>query len=158
MMIIILLLQMSDMFFRRLLFSLALLCIAVCADAQGKHGRFTPERFQAELEQYIVKKACLTPKEAAAFFPVYREMRDKQRLVHKKMKDMKRIKPVTDAECKKNIKMCDEAEIEIKEIQKAYHDKFIMMLPAKKVYDILNAEDRFHRQMFKRTANKNRKK
>lgn len=70
---------------------------------------------------------------------------------------MKRIKPVTDAECKKNIKMCDEAEIEIKEIQKAYHDKFIMMLPAKKVYDILNAEDRFHRQMFKRTANKNRK-
>lgn len=45
-------------------------------------------------------------------------MRDKQRFVHKKLKSMKRVKPVTDAECKKNIKMCDEAEIEMKEIQK----------------------------------------
>lgn len=43
-------------------------------------------------------------------------------------------------------------------IQKTYHEKFLQILPAKKVYDILNAEDRFHRQMFKRTANKNHKK
>lgn len=149
---------MSDMFLKRLLFSLVMLCIVLCVDAQGKHKRFTPERFQAELEQYIVEKACLTPKEASVFFPVYREMRDKQRFVHKKLKSMKRVKLVTDAECKKNIKMCDEAEIEMKEIQKTYHDKFVMILPARKVYDILNAEDKFHRQMFKRTANKNRKK
>lgn len=156
--IIIPLLQMSDMFLKRLLFFFAMLGMAVCVDAQGKRGGFTPERFQAELEQYIVEKACLTPKEAAAFFPVYREMREKQRGVHKKMKGMKRIKPVTDEECKKCIKMCDEAEIEMKEIQKAYHDKFIMILPARKVYDILNAEDKFHRQIFKRAANKERKK
>lgn len=56
------------MFLKRLLFSLVMLCIVLCVDAQGKHKRFTPERFQAELEQYIVEKACLTPKEASVFF------------------------------------------------------------------------------------------
>ena len=85
-------------------------------------------------------------------------MRRKQRVIHNEMKTLKRIKPTTDAECKKNIKKRDEFEIEIKEIQKTYHNKFLQMLPAKKVYDILKAEDRFYKQMFKRSTNKNRKK
>lgn len=125
---------------------------------QHKQARFTPERFQAQLEQYITKKACLTPKEAAKFFPVYDEMRRKQRHIHDEMKALKRIKPMTDSECKKNIIKRDELEIEIKEVQKKYHEKFMQILPAKKVYDVLKAEDRFHRQMFKRSANHKRKK
>ena len=74
------------------------------------------------------------------------------------MKSLKRIKPTSDSECKKNILKRDEFEIEIKNIQKTYHEKFMKILSAKKVYDILKAEDRFHRQMFKRTANRNRNK
>lgn len=155
--ITILLSRMNEIGTKRLLFIMLVAFMSIGATAQGARKKFAPERFQAELEQYIVKKACLTPKEASEFFPVYREMRNKQRMVHKEMRRMKRVKPVTDAECEKCIKKCDEFEIEIKEIQKSYHDKFMLMLPAKKVYDILNAEDRFHRQMFKRTANRNRK-
>ena len=139
-----------------LLFLLSLTLLTV--SAQDKKKKFAPERFQAELEQYITKKACLTPKEASKFFPVFAEMRRKQRVIHNEMKTLKRIKPTTDAECKKNIKKRDEFEIEIKEIQKIYHNKFLQMLPAKKVYDILKAEDRFYKQMFKRSTNKNRKK
>lgn len=155
---IILLLQMNDMKIKRFIFTLSLLLVVAVLNAQNKDKRFTPERFQAELEQYITRKACLTPQEASLFFPVYREMRRKQRSVHKEMKSLKRIKPVTDADCKKNINRRDEFEIEIKKIQKSYHDKFMQILPAKKVYDVLNAEDKFHRQMFKRTAGKNRRK
>lgn len=58
----------------------------------------------------------------------------------------------------KEYKKRDEYEIEIKEIQRTYHEKFMQILPAQKVYDILNAEDRFHRQMFKMAAGKKRKK
>lgn len=128
------------------------------AAAQNKRDKFRPARFQAEMEQYITKKAGLTPKEAAKFFPFYSEMQKKQRILHKELKSLKRIKPVTDDECKKNIEKRDELSIEIKEIQRDYHEKFMRILSPKKVYDVLKAEDMFHRQMFKRTANNARKK
>lgn len=126
------------------------LCIGTYA--QKKQSKFTRERFQADLEQYITKKAGLTPNEAAKFFPLYVEMRKKQQVLHFETKNLKRIKPTTDNECKKNILKRDEIEIEKKLIEKTYHEKFMQILPAKKVYDILKAEDRFHRQLFKRTA------
>lgn len=144
---------------KRLIFLIALSTIFLSGiSAQQKQKRFTRERFQAELEQYITKKACLTPNEASKFFPLYNEMKSKQQALHGEMKSLKRIKPTSDSECKKNILKRDEFEIEIKNIQKTYHEKFMKILSAKKVYDILKAEDRFHRQMFKRTANRNRNK
>ncbi len=142
---------------RHIILFIFLLAVSA-AGAQGKRGKFTPERFQAELEQYITKKACLTPKEAAKFFPLYSEMSKKQRVVHQELKKLKRIKPVTDAECRKNILKRASLDIQMKQIQKTYHEKFMQVLPPKKVYDVLKAEDRFHRQMFKRKAAKARKK
>lgn len=133
-----------------LTFFISLICIGTYA--QKRQGKFTKERFQAELEQYITKKAGLTPNEAARFFPLYVEMRKKQQALHFETKNLKRIKPTTDTECKKNILKRDEIEIEKKLIEKTYHEKFMQVLPAKKVFDILKAEDRFHRQLFKRTA------
>ena len=59
---------------KRLLLVLTLSIVLSETFAQQKQKRFTPERFQAELEQYITQKAGLLPKEAAKFFPVYREM------------------------------------------------------------------------------------
>lgn len=139
--------------------SLALLLMFTLsvAYAQQKHHHKTPERFQMELEQYITRKAGLTQGEAARFFPFYSEMLRKLRTVHEKMKNLKKVKPKSDAECKKNIQQRDKLDIEMKEIQKAYHEKFTKILPASKVYDILKAEDRFHRQAFKRAADKARK-
>ena len=144
---------------KRILLCFLLCCVLTDMSAQQRNqARFTPERFQAQLEQYIAKKACLTPKESAEFFPVYAEMRRKQRFIHNEMKTLKRIKPTTNAECEKNVIKRDELEIEIKELQKEYHKKFMQILSAKKVYDVLKAEDRFHRQMFKRAANNKRRK
>lgn len=158
----ILSLQMNNnpqpMIMKRLLFAFLFSIIFSETFSQKNDGKYSKERFQAELEQYITKKACLTPNEAAKFFPLYKEMRKKQLTLHFKSKNLKRIKPTTEINCRKNIIERDEIEIEKKMIQKTYHEKFLQILPAKKVYDILNAEDRFHRQMFKRTANKNHKK
>lgn len=127
-------------------------------NAQQKKDSSSPERFRAELEQYITRKACLSPKEASRFFPVYTEMLNKQRAVHEKIKNLKRIKPSTEAECKRNIQQRDKLDIEMKEIQKTYHEKFMRVLSAKKVYDVIKAEDRFHRQAFKRAADNQKKK
>ena len=124
------------------------------SNAQDGNRHFTPERFQAELEQYITRKAGLSPKEASKFFPVYSELLKKQRSIYDELKKLKRIKPTSDIECKKNLMRRDKFEIEIKQLQRTYHEKFMQILPASKVYDIVKAEERFHRQAFKRAANK----
>jgi len=40
-------------------------------------------------------------------------------------------------------------ELELKSIQQVYHNKFLNVLSASKVYDVIKAQDRFHRRMFK---------
>ena len=40
-------------------------------------------------------------------------------------------------------------QVEMKELLKSYHDKFMKILPATTVFKILKAEDKFHRQLIK---------
>ena len=110
--------------------------------------KFSPEKFQAEMEQFITQEAGLTAEEAARFFPIYREMQQKQRAVFAKMREEGRVKPTDDASCKKLVQKRDEVELEQKKIQQTYHNKFFTVLSASKVFDVLRAEDRFHRRAF----------
>lgn len=111
--------------------------------------KFSPEKFQADLEQFITQEASLTPEEAAKFFPLLREMYTKQRAIHGKIKKECRVKPDDEAECKKMVQKRDVYELELKTIQQTYHNKFFTVLPASKVCDVIAAEDRFHRRAFK---------
>ena len=104
------------------------LSVSAFADEPQK---FSPEKFQADMEQFITQEACLTPEEAAKFFPLLREMHKKQRAIQMQIKKECKIKP------------------ELKNIQQTYHNKFFCVLPASKVYDVIKAEDRFHRRAFK---------
>lgn len=126
-------------------------------NAQKRECKFDAKRFQASLEQFITKEAALTPREAASFFPVYREFLKKQRRFFDEMHHNRRFKPVSEAECREAIQKRDEADLQMKELQKQYHNKFLKILPASKVYDIIRAEDRFHRQSFKKAAEQRRK-
>lgn len=116
----------------------------------GQQGqRFSPERFQQQLEEAITKEASLTPQEAAAFFPVYREMQEKQRAVFMRQRNVSRVKPADEQGCLKAIKEQDEIDLELKRIQQTYHLRFLETLPASRVYDILRAEEKFHRNMMR---------
>jgi len=141
---------------KRLLSILFLSMLVLAAQAQHKQNKcqFSPEWFHAKLEQFITKTAGLTPTEASKFFPLYDEMLKKQRSLHNELRSYKRIKPVSDSECKRYIEQMDKLEEEIKHIQRRYHTKFMQILPASKVYDILDAEDKFYKQAFKRVADK----
>ena len=88
---------------KRLLLSLSvalLLSVSAFADEPQK---FSPEKFQAEMEQFITQEACLTPEESAKFFPLLREMHQKQRAIQCQIKKECKIKPVDEAECKKAV-------------------------------------------------------
>lgn len=118
--------------------------------------RFSPERFEAELQAYITKEANLTPQEAAKFFPVYKEMQEKQRVLFGRQSLQGFAKPQDEQGCLKSIKESDEIDLELKRIQQSYHLRFLELLPASKVYDILKAEQGFHRHMMRNWGRGNR--
>lgn len=138
-----------------------LLFVAMClfttdASAQRKpnHKRFDPARFQIEMEQYITTSAGLTPAEAGAFFPIYREMRKKQRALFEQMRRLRVVDLTDNDACRKAVEKQDELDIEIKTIQRDYHERFMRTIPPAKVLKALKAEDDFHRQAFKNAASK----
>lgn len=129
-----------------------MVCAAVCGlRAQDSKQKFSPEQFQADMEQFIVKEAGLTPQESAKFFPVYREMGNRQRAVFDRMRKMGRNKPADEAGCLNAIKQRDKMDLELKKIQQTYHNKFLSIISASKLFDVIRAEERFHRKMLKKS-------
>lgn len=135
----------------RIVISLIFLLTAITAGAQDNKGAsFSPEKFRAEMEQFITREACLTPKEASKFFPVYDEMNKKQRIIFDSMRRLAKSKPTDEAGCRDAIRKRDKMDLELKNIQQTYHEKFLTIIPASKLFDVLKAEERFHRRMLKK--------
>ena len=128
-----------------------MLFVASTLSAQ-EHQRFDPMKFKADLESFITVQACLTPAEAAKFFPLYDEMNNKQRPLYGKIMELKMMKPSDEEACRKAIAEIDRLELEIKQIQSNYHARFLTVIPASKLYDVIKAEGRFHRQAMKNAA------
>lgn len=132
-----------------------LMILMLCAFgvANGQHRKrppFNPAKFEADLEQFITVNACLSPSQAASFFPVYRQMMKKQRALFDEMRRLRMINPKDNEACEEAIRKQDELDIQIKQLQQEYHGRFLMMLPANKVLSIIKAEEKFHRQIFKK--------
>lgn len=112
--------------------------------------KFDPQQFEKQLHQYIATEAGLTPGEAAVFFPLFDEMQRKQRLLFDKMRVYMHTNTDDNWASLKAIQAMDNNDLEIKKLQKEYHQKFCKVLPAGKVLQILKADDKFHRKAFKR--------
>ena len=123
-----------------------------------ENRKFSPEKFQAEMEQFITKEANLTPEEATKFFPLFREMQQKQRAIFEKVRKEGFVKPVDDASCRKLVERRDANELEQKKIQQLYHQKFFTVISPSKVFDVLIAEERFHRRAFRNWGQGNNKR
>ena len=109
--------------------------------------RFNPAKFEADMEQFITTEVGLTPMEASRFFPLFREMQNKQRALFGKMRFYAHTDTSDDAASLKTIKECDKIEVEMKKIL-----KFCKVLSPGKVLAVIKAEEKFHRQAFKRMA------
>jgi hypothetical protein len=124
------------------------LLMTVSVSAQG-HRKFSPEKFDADMEQYVTREASLTPQEAEKFFPLFREMHQKQRAVYRKIRHATKNMPADDKACAATLKECDKLNIELREIEQTYHQKMMKAISAQKVYKSIMAEAKFHRQMMK---------
>ena len=134
-----------------------LLCLMICllsviavkAQENQKAQKFSPEKFQADMEQFITQEAKLTSDETTKFFPLLREMHQKQRAVYEKIKKECSQRPSNEEEIKKVVQKRDTYELELKTIQQTYHNKFLKVLQPSKAFDAIIAEDRFHRRAFR---------
>lgn len=118
-------------------------------DNRQDHKKFNPDEYQRKLEAHITKFAGLTTLEAQSFFPLFREMQQKQRAIFKKQRKRNQSMFSNNKAALIAISEHDEAEIQIKKLQQNYHKRFLKVLPASKVLKCIVAEEVFNRRMMK---------
>ena len=129
-----------------------LLCIFFSMSLLHAQGKFDFNRIKTESHNFITKEAGLSGQEAARLFPVYDEMRGKQRVYFDKLRAIFCAKPSSEREASKMIEQADAYEIQLKQIEQRYHKEMLKVLPATKLLRVLEAERHFHRQMFRKMA------
>ena len=147
---------------RRSIIIIALCLFAVLpiiAQGQNKHkGSFNHDEFRKKMELFITEEAGLSPEDAQKFFPIFREMKEKQMKLGHKIKKLK-IDPLDDDDDDDDDKNEDEwaeAVIEIEELKvkqaqigETYIKRLCKTISGEKVFKALKAEDTFHRQILK---------
>jgi len=142
---------------KRILLICLALCIALGVAAQEKkpaREKFSPERFDRKLEDFVIREVKLTPLEAQKFFPLLHEMHDKQR------KNLDKGRAVmasvgeksTEAQYADALNKAMECEVANKKLEKEYLRKFHDVLSWEKIYKVKRALDRFHMEVLRRFA------
>lgn len=133
-----------------LLIMTTVLCLSV--HAQQKKEKYSKEEFQAKQEAYITKQAGLTAEEASKFFPIYYELKKKKKEINNlAWKNAKKGKEpqTTEKEYEDILNGFITAEEQNNALDKEYLKKYQKVLSNKKIYMVLRAEIKFHRNMLK---------
>lgn len=128
--------------------------------AQPPRRKFNPHEFKAKLEAFITSEAGFTPAEAQAFYPIFHEMKAKQRQLQHEIGKLKHTVPPAQGDSDESyaatIQSITALNAETAKTEAAYYKKMCKAVSARKVFLAMTAEDRFHRQMldrFNRKAN-----
>lgn len=133
------------------LFLLAVSCSLLPVNAQSQQrGKFNPEEFKAKLESFVTNEVGFTPSEAQAFYPIYYEMKGKQRQLQRRIYKLKNNPPAENADAKDYaliIQKTKDLGVEIAQLEVSYYKKMCNAVSPQKVYKAMCAEDKFHRKM-----------
>ena len=125
-------------------------CLYASVTLYAQDGKkFSPEKFEADLQEFVKKEANMDAQEAARFFPLLKEMHKQQRAIYGRMMELGRSKPASEAACAEAIKHRDKCNLELRELEQTFHKRMLRVLPASKLYDAIQAESRFHRRMMR---------
>lgn len=140
---------------KRLIVLLIMACsiVPVLVASDGMHQqRLSEQEFRAKQQAYITEKAGLTKDEAERFFPVYFELQDKK----KKLNDeawgwLRKGKQegVTEEQYSEILEEVYDARIAAERLEKTFFEKFRKILSSEKIYKVMRAEMRFHRDLLK---------
>ena len=139
---------------KRLVLLLMMVVAVASLNAQDKrrHERLSPEQFQAKQQEYLTKVAELTDQEAKEFFPLYFEMKQKQKTVQDeawKLFREGRSENAKEGSYKEINDAFIESQLNSARLEKEYLEKFRKVLPDKKIFKIKSAEMGFRKDMVK---------
>lgn len=141
---------------KRLVLLLMMVVAVASLNAQDKRRhaseRLTPEQFQAKQQEHLAKVAELTDQEAKEFFPLYFEMKQKQKTMQDeawKLFREGRSNNAKEGSYKEINDAFTESQLNSARLEKEYLEKFRRILPDKKIFLIRSAEMGFRRDMVK---------
>ncbi len=148
---------------KKILLIIALVCCSityVAAQPQPKK-HFTHEEFCQKQKEFITKHAKLTPEEAEKFFPLFFELQKSKWEINRETR--KKVKKecgeeLTAEEYSELVNEMADAKIKIAKLEKSYIEKYLKIIPARKILDVQRAEDRFQREMIRNMARGQHKK
>jgi hypothetical protein len=142
--------------------SLLLLLFSIQLSASNdKHDKFKYDKYKSEKVAFITQAIELTPQEAEKFWPVYNEFEKKRweqmNNRHEQEKSLQDTllnmsdKDYIDLSRQISSSMANEGKI-----MQEYNEKFLELLPPKKVVALYIAELKFRRQLLKEYRNKDK--
>lgn len=128
---------------------MALFTMSLMAQQNSEQGkpRFDPKEFQQRMEEALTRQAELTPDEAKAFFPIYKEMKEKQRGIGVQIHQLKTQCKPDEAAYTAAITKIKQLLVESAQLEQSYYRRLLEVVPASKVFKVMKAEDDFHRRM-----------
>lgn len=152
---------------KKILFTILMIALpligAMAQEKEERKGgkRFSHEEFRAKQREFITKHAELSIEEAEAFFPLFFELQKKKWELNRdsrKKFGKKRGEKLTDAECEALVHEFAEIKVRMSELEKEYTDKYLQVIPARKILEIQRAEEHFQRDMLKRMSERKDRK
>ena len=121
------------------------------------------DKYYSQKIAFITDVVDLSPDEAAAFWPLYKEQESKKKdlmtSVRQYRKDIAgRFDELSEAEAKEALEFFQSHMKEMNNLTIEYQNKYIEVISSKKVLLLLKAEKDFRRQMLKKIGERKRKK
>ena len=141
---------------KKLILGISLILISVAtwaqpAQQQNRQPRFDPQKFQQMMENELAKAAELTVDEAKAFFPLYNELRKKQRDMGMQIYQLKANAPTDSKGAATTVSKINTLKVEMAELEQEYYKRIMKVVPANKIIKVMRAEDKFHQRMVQNT-------
>lgn len=114
---------------------------------QGGRREFNPELYMKKMNEFVAREAGLTEAENAKFFPLLKEMLDKQHGLMRQQRELMmkgwKNQNLSEADYEQMVTKVAAFDVESKKIEQTYYKRFHTVLPWKKVYAVRIALSRF---------------
>lgn len=137
----------------KLLLSCAFVLIATIA-AWSQPGQVMGERVKSMHAAYITDRLRLTPEESQAFWPIYNEYKDQERVTRQSYKATKAPDQLTEEEAAERIQLFLQMEQEVLDLRAEYTARLQTVVPASKLVLLNIAEREFKERLVSEMQNR----
>ena len=117
------------------------------AKGQNTRREFSPELYMKRLNEFVTREAGLTEAESAKFFPLLKEMFDKQHNLMRQQRELMmkgwKDQNLSESDYEEMVTKAANLEVESHKIEQTYYKKFHTVLSWKKVSAVRIALSRF---------------